>query len=134
MEIGTVIILAALGGAYFWLSRKDRLSAALDRYAHALASKGNLRAYADEDPTEGLRLQRIANSLRLAESMKRKQWAGQADLMKQTWSDVVHATWDETLEAANLRPGQPGYEESKEAANALTGPLERYRKISGWIP
>ncbi len=129
MEMSSVLVIAVLALAYVFYQRQERLRAAVRRYASALAGRGIDLEYREDDPTAGLRLQRIAAALRRAEFMKRKDWRGQAELMQETVSSVSEAGRDDVLASVDLQPGRPGYDESSEAARAMSARLERMRAM-----
>lgn len=127
MEGSAVLFIVAVAVAYYFYRRHERLSDAVRCYSSALAERGIDRAYREEDDAEGLRLQRLADALRRAKIMTRKEWVGQSELLVQTLSAVREATRDDVLAAVDLRPGRPGYDASKEAAEAMIARLERMR-------
>jgi len=134
MEIGTIIAIALFVAYYFWDKRNAKLESAINRYASALSSAASRLEFGENDPVSAEKLENIAQSLRFAWHRKKREWVGDAATMKETWSNVCLARWDQTLKAAGMTQYSPGYNESIEAVNALISRLERYRRVSGWKP
>lgn len=134
MEIGTIIAIALFVAYYFWDKRNTKLESAINRYASTLSSAAHRLEFSENDPAAAEKLESIAQSLRFAWHRKKRDWAGDSATMKETWSNVCLARWDQTLEAAGLTKYSPGYDESIEAVNVLISRLERCRRISGWNP